>query len=609
FVFLTNAIPVHLYEQQQKNIKNKNLNHILKTKIPSPDPHINFHSQNTITDEGREAYNSLIERKSSMTFISKLDTNEFEMTTAKTLPRRSVHLKNEVDVLAMETSLRNQQGQLTVPLQEAPRPMTLPNRGFNGKLRKSELITNPKFFPLKQRPRTLAGENDENSPVNSNSCGQAIAGGDKECESPSYLTNTFYTFPEKNGEKATSSADHADSSSSNVIPLPPRDRNKVIKTNPKRHVRKHPLIIPAYGVQRTLNKVTEITPDDDPKIPFPGTDRSHSLTGDAHRNSGINLRKFTHEAVSAVVRPTSRHSDSFEKPNESRTYQNLQEVHRDMNENNTHSDSLKFESIVEDGCHNLGSPDVTDGFYNFSIQKEQYNKSKEVDFDSTKISGLYVNEDELRNLDIEKKTVVPYVSPKTTSASSSSSSVSIAVAKPIAAVATTSSGSTGNELAGHALFNKIRESVDMAMNRSQTSDGSRHSSRPGSKHESVVLESSNEVGQEEDASPQGALVKDSNSVSCEDLLEFSDKKPKGCERGVDSDEVRIMMKVLGKESTPPRCLHVLEFIEWDVHKAIKLIKLQNILSGMELSLTESVEALQKSDWDLQITAMKLKGHK
>ncbi|XP_055839977.1 activated Cdc42 kinase-like isoform X3 [Episyrphus balteatus] len=596
-----NAGPLSSYAKEKKNFTEE-----LKS-IPD--------LQNTITEEGREAYNSLIERKSSMTFISKLDTNEFEMTTAKTLPRRSIHLKNEVDVLAMETSLRNQQGQLTVPLQEAPRPMTLPNRGFNGKLRKSELITNPKFFPLKQRPRTLAGENDENSPVNSNTCSQASAVSDKECESPSYLTNTFYTFPEKKAaEKGASSTDQqaaADNANSNVIPLPPRDRNKVIKTNPKRHVRKHPLIIPAYGVQRTLNKVTEVTPDDDPKIPFPGTasNRNHSLSNDAHRNSGINLRKFTHEAVSAVVRPTSRHSDSFDKPIDSRTYQNLQEIHRDMNENNPHSESLQFESIIEDGCHNLTSPDVTDGFYNFSIQKEQYNKCKEVDFDSTKISGLYVNEDELRNLDIEKKTVVPFVPPKTTSNSPGSSSMSVSVAKPAAAaVATTSSGSSGNELAGHALFNKIRESVDMAMNRSQTSDGSRHSSRPGSKQEGVVIESSNEI-EEEDASPQGALVKDSNSVSCEDLLEFSDKKPKGCERGVDSDEVRIMMKVLGKESTPTRCLHVLEFIEWDVHKAIKLIKLQNILSGMELSLTESVEALQKSDWDLQITAMKLKGHK
>lgn len=37
----------------------------------------------------------------------------------------------------------------------------------------------------------------------------------------------------------------------------------------------------------------------------------------------------------------------------------------------------------------------------------------------------------------------------------------------------------------------------------------------------------------------------SNSVSCEDLLEFSEKKPNGRERGAESDEVRIMIKVLG----------------------------------------------------------------
>lgn len=55
---------------------------------------------------------------------------------------------------------------------------------------------------------------------------------------------------------------------------------------------------------------------------------------------------------------------------------------------------------------------------------------------------------------------------------------------------------------------------------------------------------------EEDAEsliPADAIQQISNSVSCEDLLDFADKKPKGCERGIDSDEVRIMLKVLGQE--------------------------------------------------------------
>lgn len=43
----------------------------------------------------------------------------------------------------------------------------------------------------------------------------------------------------------------------NPIPLPPRDRNKVLLTAKPRHTRKHPLIIPASAtLQRTLDKVT-----------------------------------------------------------------------------------------------------------------------------------------------------------------------------------------------------------------------------------------------------------------------------------------------------------------------------------------------------------------
>lgn len=39
----------------------------------------------------------------------------------------------------------------------------------------------------------------------------------------------------------------------------------------------------------------------------------------------------------------------------------------------------------------------------------------------------------------------------------------------------------------------------------------------------------------------------SHHVSCEDLLEFADAKPSSRARGNESDEVRIMSKVLGKD--------------------------------------------------------------
>lgn len=42
----------------------------------------------------------------------------------------------------------------------------------------------------------------------------------------------------------------------------------------------------------------------------------------------------------------------------------------------------------------------------------------------------------------------------------------------------------------------------------------------------------------------------SHHVSCEDLLKFANSKPPSRTRGNDSDEVRIMSKVLGKEVSP-----------------------------------------------------------
>lgn len=52
-------------------------------------------------------------------------------------------------------------------------------------------------------------------------------------------------------------------SDDNPIPLPPRDRNKIMLASKPRHTRKHPLIIPATSsIQRTLDKVNQLTPED-----------------------------------------------------------------------------------------------------------------------------------------------------------------------------------------------------------------------------------------------------------------------------------------------------------------------------------------------------------
>ncbi|XP_036331328.1 activated Cdc42 kinase-like isoform X4 [Rhagoletis pomonella] len=652
--------------------------------------------QAIIGEEGREAYNSLIERKSSMgigvsmglspaaTLLRHFDTNEFELTTAKTLPRRSMHL-HERNEPTRGITCRDNGDQVVVPLHNAPRPMTLPTRGAAGRTKKLDCLPGARAA----NGGAAADECAEHNATSPTSNGETN-GGSSPCESPSYLTNTFYKFPENASANATTSTPTGDTT--NPIPLPPREGKKHIKTNAKRHVRKYPLIIPVNGLQRTLNMVTETTPTEDGLKPVTALTLSNGviqlvLAAGQSPQSQSAASKCHSTPVNTKTAATTQH-ESQRHLNDGHTYQNLDKVDGQSGGTNaTDSASLHFESILEadyDKGNVLQSPDVTDGFYNFSIQKEQYNKGKAVEFDANKISGLYVNEDELRNLDIERnlklqqaavamKTTVttaavattkptltavltksmsppaPLITATTPTAAtatikSTPTMVSAAAAVAVTAVAETAlapkvittpaaepavlreKGSKGsltadNELAGNALFKKVRESVDMAMDKRASSvnaissSGSNNSSSGGATPR-VVARSASSVAatrpqtEAEYFAAAAARLKDSNSVSCEDLLEFSDKKPKGCERGVDSDEVRIMVKVLGKDIVEPtRCLQSLEFIGWDVHKAIKIIKLQNILPEKELSLAESVEAFQKYEWDLHTTALKLKVNK
>lgn len=64
-----------------------------------------------------------------------------------------------------------------------------------------------------------------------------------------------------------------------------------------------------------------------------------------------------------------------------------------------------------------------------------------------------------------------------------------------------------------------------------------------------------------------------------------------------------MQKVLGKEKTlPAECLAALDEAEWDVHKAIKLVKLRSLLSGTHSHLNHRSHLLKASlnhnSWDV-----------
>ncbi|XP_044003016.1 activated Cdc42 kinase-like isoform X6 [Aphidius gifuensis] len=78
------------------------------------------------------------------------------------------------------------------------------------------------------------------------------------------------------------------------------------------------------------------------------------------------------------------------------------------------------------------------------------------------------------------------------------------------------------------------------------------------------------------------LSRQSDHVSCEDLLEFACDGPnvrrtRGPHNGEQSDEVRIMMKVLHDQSSPESCVAALNATDWDVLAAIKLERLQGLL--------------------------------
>lgn len=545
------------------------------------------------------------------TLLRHMDTDEFELMNSKTLPRRLGSQLSYPGTAAAAPAAPAAEPSTAAadcarPLQrlQPPRPMTLPTRGAAQRVRRAE------------QANVVERQSDENR--------------NEPCESPSYMTHPSYKFPEPQ--------------ETNALPLPSREGKKQVKTSAKRHVRKYPLIIPANGVQRTLSKVADFGDAS------PQPQQQTLQHQQQHQQQTRSIEVVAAVRSSSVrSRPDAREYENMPaiagEATAAHTYQNLDKLEKQAPADAaglTDSASLQFESILEGDMSKEGmvlqSPDVTDGFYNFSIQKEHYNKSKDVGFEPAQVTGLYVNDDELRNLDkplaasnssttLDSAAVPQEMAPTAASAAAAvaaAAASATAAEEPLESISTRRFAGADNELAGNALFKKVRASVNQAMNRNSIngSEVANNNSTPASKPQTEA----------EYFAATAARLADSNSVSCEDLLEFSDKKPRGCERGVDSDEVRIMVKVLGKDvssmqylllisttnayvhiystqSTPTRCLAALEFINWDVHKSIKLIKLQNILGEANLSLSAAFEALQQQEWDLHTTAVKLKGVK
>lgn len=452
--------------------------------------------------------------------------------TSSTLPRSSDSgFMKPLDALKKPRSF-----ELSMPTHKAPRPTTLPYRSSmvaaGNSSRSPDVDSNPlrilrdKNYPIvRPRLKTTPVLPSSSSSLAKITVGDTVAAA---CESPSYLTNTEYSFSERDvnihrGEAHKQTA-NKEIENLNPIPLPPRDRNKVMQTNVKRHVRKYPLIIPVSGLQRTLSKVT--SPVDEKVARFPdfinaadplNTDQSETNIS-ALDQASFYTKKFIENNF-----PLNCGSGGVTNTPTERTYENLDTLRYQM-QDCTDSASLHFESILEDDCNKfdeMQSPDVANDFM-FEIQKDHYRKPISVQ--------LADETDETRNLDIEKKKLEfshrypKYVQPK-------------------------------NELAENILFNKIKETVEsmaplqpapstevLEIQLTTSSTPALYPATVSNEH----LESYDVPDGGNASSPIAERkLEDSNSVSCEDLLEFSDKKPKGRERGIESDEVRIMAKVLG----------------------------------------------------------------
>lgn len=104
-----------------------------------------------------------------------------------------------------------------------------------------------------------------------------------------------------------------------------------------------------------------------------------------------------------------------------------------------------------------------------------------------------------------------------------------------------------------------------------------------------ALDNIDEVSKETPSSPPVPMVV---SAACN----FKSSQPK--KRSLDSDEVRIMKKVLGAEMESAKCAAALDATDWNVHHAIKLIKIKNLIKAPGISDAEMKVALQTRDWDV-----------
>ncbi len=64
------------------------------------------------------------------------------------------------------------------------------------------------------------------------------------------------------------------------------------------------------------------------------------------------------------------------------------------------------------------------------------------------------------------------------------------------------------------------------------------------------------------------------------------------------DEVRIMLKVMGRNAHAEDCLSALNLTNWNIHQAIKLVKLKQLIKADTISDEEMLVALESEAWEV-----------
>ncbi|KAK2577994.1 hypothetical protein KPH14_008424 [Odynerus spinipes] len=391
----------------------------------------------------------------------------------------------------------------------------------------------------------------------------------------------------------------------NPIPLPPRDRSKTLqpKSSLPRHQRKHPLIIPGGGVTRTLAKMAVTTP---PAV----EDQVDGNFVLQYANSPTTSSSMQ-DSYSPEVSTNS--PEEFEQRIESELAA-LDSL--PMDESKMHRCSVISEDLLE-FSDNLIESEETGSCQNVSEETNGDERVGDTSLDTRLLRKISIesknSQKSIASKSIEEDTETGEPSRNSTPTSSSRSeesnlsnkNESPSVISVTARSQVASTRATGSLSLQKRPFNSAAQmehsfveesnvcsSTTTQYNaanalKSQADNGNRKDSSCCTNENNYRTSNTKLYDQRQQpeklaATRSSDLSRQSDHVSCEDLLEFAcdgpnSRRTRGPRNGEQSDEVRIMLKVLHEQSTPESCIAALNVTGWDVLTAIKLERLQGLL--------------------------------